>query len=154
MTTDFIYRLRVRYSECDAQKVVFNARYGQYVDLAILEFLRTLDLAEQLIHGPLDFQLVKQTVEWKAPARFDQVLDIGVRTLTLGTTSFTLNCDFRIAGATALIATVQTIYVLVDAQTLTKTPLPADVRTNLGRGAPGMIVDHSDSTARAHTGRA
>lgn len=34
MTPPFRYYLRVRYGECDAQKVVFNARYGDYVDLA------------------------------------------------------------------------------------------------------------------------
>lgn len=36
----FRYYLRVRYDECDAQKVVFNARYGAYVDLAVGEFYR------------------------------------------------------------------------------------------------------------------
>ena len=38
----FRYYLRVRYSECDAQKVVFNSRYGDYIDLATTEFLRAL----------------------------------------------------------------------------------------------------------------
>ena len=38
----FSYFLRIRYGECDAQKVVFNSRYGEYVDLAAAEFLRTL----------------------------------------------------------------------------------------------------------------
>ena len=40
MTAPFRYYLRVRYQECDAQHVVFNARYGDYVDLACFEFLR------------------------------------------------------------------------------------------------------------------
>ena len=31
----FRYYLRVRYIECDAQKVVFNSRYGEYVDVSI-----------------------------------------------------------------------------------------------------------------------
>ena len=30
--TAFRYYLRVRYIECDAQKVVFNSRYSEYVD--------------------------------------------------------------------------------------------------------------------------
>ena len=40
MTERFRYYLRVRYQECDAQKVVFNARYGDYIDQACIEFLR------------------------------------------------------------------------------------------------------------------
>lgn len=42
MTSPFEFRLRVRYGECDAQGVVFNARYGDYVDIAVNEYIRTL----------------------------------------------------------------------------------------------------------------
>src|SRR5262245_38413749 len=34
----FRFLLRVRYGEVDAQKVVFNARWGDYVDLAVTEY--------------------------------------------------------------------------------------------------------------------
>ena len=40
MSQRFRYYVRVRYQECDAQHVVFNARYGDYIDLACFEFLR------------------------------------------------------------------------------------------------------------------
>ncbi len=141
--TPFRYYLRVRYGECDAQKVVFNARYGDYVDIAGLEFFRALGLREVMVTGPLDYQVVKQTLEWKAPARFDQVLEIGVRATRLGNTSFTLTSEFRIAGEEAVIAAVETVYVLVDAKTLAKMSLPGDVRAALERGAPGAVIDHS-----------
>ena len=36
MASRFRYYLRVRYGECDAQKVVFNARYADYVDLGTI----------------------------------------------------------------------------------------------------------------------
>ncbi|MEQ9510770.1 MAG: hotdog domain-containing protein, partial [Alloalcanivorax xenomutans] len=77
MSEPFRYRLRVRYSECDAQHVVFNARYGDYVDLAMTEFMRALgrDYGALLARG-LDNQVVKLTLEWKASARFDDVLEI------------------------------------------------------------------------------
>ena len=42
MPSPFEFRLRVRYGECDAQGVVFNARYGDYVDIAVNEYIRTL----------------------------------------------------------------------------------------------------------------
>jgi acyl-CoA thioester hydrolase len=143
MTERFRYYLRVRYGECDAQKVVFNARYGDYVDLATTEFLRALGLGDALIQGTLDFQLVKQTLEWKQSARFDQVLDISVAAARLGTTSFTLATAFRIAGEERLIATAETVYVLVDTGTLQKRELPADFRAALHRGAPGQVTDHA-----------
>jgi acyl-CoA thioester hydrolase len=148
MTGPFRYYLRVRYGECDAQKVVFNARYGDYVDLATSEFLRALGYEEQLFTGELDFQLVKQTFEWKAPARYDQVLEVSVSATHIGNTSFTLLSDFRIAGEERVIVTVETVYVVVEQHTLNKTPISPQLRTSLENGAPGMITDHAGYLAQ------
>jgi acyl-CoA thioester hydrolase len=137
------YYLRVRYGECDAQKVVFNARYGDYVDLATSEFLRTLGYEEQLFSGELDFQLVKQTFEWKAPARFDHVLEISVSARHIGNTSFTLLSEFRIAGEERVIVTAETVYVLVTQHTLNKTPISPQLRVALEKGARGAVTDHA-----------
>ena len=38
----FRFLFRVRYGECDAQAIVFNARWGDYVDIAVTEFARAL----------------------------------------------------------------------------------------------------------------
>jgi acyl-CoA thioester hydrolase len=144
VTQPFRYYLRVRYVECDAQKVVFNSRYSEYVDVAINEFIRAIGLLDDFVAGHLDFQLVKQTIEWKAPARFDQVLELSVAATRLGNTSFTVRTDFRIAGGDdRVIVTVETVYVLVDAATLTKLSLPEGLRAALSQGAAGMVTDHA-----------
>jgi len=139
----FRYYLRVRYIECDAQKVVFNSCYSEYVDVGINEFLRAAGVLGDFISGPLDFQLVKQTVEWKAPARFDQVLELRIAATRLGTTSFTIGTAFRVAGEERVIVTVETIYVLVDGKTLTKLPLTDAIRVALQEGAAGRVTDHA-----------
>lgn len=143
----FRYYLRVRYQECDAQKVVFNSRYGDYVDLAVGEFFRAIGYGEPMVSGELDYQLVKQTTEWKAPARYDDVLEIGVKALKLGTTSFTLGVEFRVAGRPDVIAAVETVYVLVDSKALAKKPLPDDLRARLQQGAD-TATDHAAYLAR------
>ena len=139
----FRYYLRVRYIECDAQKVVFNSRYAEYVDVAINEFLRAIGVLPQFLDGHLDFQLVKQTIEWQAPARFDQVLELSIAAIRLGTTSFTIGTTFRIAHEDRVIVTVETIYVLVDGRTLTKLRLPDALRSALEAGAAGQATDHA-----------
>ena len=143
MSEPFRYYLRTRYGECDAQKVVFNARYGDYIDIAITEFLRALGYGEQMVTAELDFQLVKQTKEWRAPARCDEVLEARVATARIGTTSFALTVEMRRAGQEPLLFTSETVYVLVDHATLTKKPLDAELRSNLERGAPGVSTDHA-----------
>lgn len=139
----FRYYLRVRYQECDAQLVVFNARYGDYVDIAGIEFWRAIGLAQEVAAMTFDVQLVKQTTTWSAPARNNQVLELSVSVPILGNTSFTVHTQLRIAGSAAVICEVETIYVRVDNKTLTKLPLDAHHRAALTRGAPGVTVDHA-----------
>jgi len=141
--TPFRYYLRVRYVECDAQKVVFNSRYSEYVDVGVNEYLRACGVLDEFTAGHLDFQLVKQTGEWKSPARHDQVLELSFDTRRLGTTSFTIGAEFRVAGEPRVLATVETVYVLMDGRTLTKLPIPPNIRAALEDGARGRTTDHA-----------
>jgi acyl-CoA thioester hydrolase len=143
MTHPFRYYLRVRYGECDAQRVVFNPRWADYVDIGSVEFFHALGFGAGLANGTFDYQLVKLTLEWKAPARFDQVIELSIYTTHLGNTSFTVVTEFRIAGREPVICKAETIYVNVDSKTLAKLPLSPEVRTALESGAPGKIVDHA-----------
>lgn len=130
--------------------MVFNSRYAEYVDVALNEFLRAVGYdTKRLLASGLDFQLVKQTIEWKAAARFDDVLAIEIEAIRLGTTSFTCRAAFRTANSGAIVTTVETVYVLVEAETLKKTPLPAPFRDALESGARGTVVDHAAHVAAA-----
>lgn len=153
MPTPFRYYLRVRYGDCDAQKVVFNARYADYVDIGGFEFFRAMGFREAMVNGAIDYQVVKLTIEWKAPVRFDDVLELSVYPTRLGTTSFTLATDFRIAGDERIVAKAETVYVLVEPQSLTKMTIPDDLRIALQEGAPGTLTDHAGHTAQTVTKR-
>lgn len=115
--------------------------------MSINEFLRAIGVLPEFLEGHLDFQLVKQTVEWKAPARFDQVLELSIAATGLGTTSFTIGTTFRIAGDEKVIVTAETVYVLVDGRTLTKIPLPDPLRAALLEGGAGKTTDHAAHAA-------
>ena len=95
----FRYFLRVRYGECDQQGVVYNARYGEYVDLACTEFLRAVLAPSDIFDGSFEIQVVKLLIEWTGPARFDDTLEIAVTTTNIGTTSFTLGFTLGIANS-------------------------------------------------------
>jgi acyl-CoA thioester hydrolase len=143
MTRTFRYYLRVRYAECDMQRVVFNARYGEYTAVAISEFMRAIGLRREFADGTYGVQWVKQTTEWQAPARFDDVIEASVRTMQVGTTSFTLATEFRLAGEDRLLATVESVLVLIDERTMQKTPLLERHRQALIDGAPDTVIDHA-----------
>ena len=144
MTAPFEYRLRVRYAECDVQGVVFNARYGDYADLAMNEFVRALfGKYENLLDQDLDIQVVSMTINWQAPARFDDVLCACVTTQKLGNTSFTIGVDFSRYPDDEAIAHAELTYVVVSPASLTKKPIPETMRQSLERGAPGVVISHA-----------
>ncbi|MES1952209.1 hypothetical protein S4A8_15194 [Salinisphaera sp. S4-8] len=140
----FRYRFRVRYNECDAQRVVFNARYADYVDLAMTEFMRALgrDYRALLARG-LDNQVVKLTLEWQGPAHFDDVLEARVEVIKLGRTSFTIGYTIVRAADATPVCQAEAVYVMMQAEPLVKTPIPDDLRERFERGAPDVLIDHA-----------
>ena len=144
MTAPFCFRFRVRYNECDAQQVVFNARYGDYVDIAMTEFFRALgcDYTSLLERG-FDNQVVKLTTEWQSSARFDDVLDVFVSSKHIGNTSFTLQANIRHADEDRAIATAEAVYVMMTREPFEKTPVPDWLREKLQTGVPTAVTDQS-----------
>ena len=141
MSDPFRFLLRVRYGECDAQGIVFNARWGDYVDVAVTEYLRALFGTVESA-GSIEMRLVKQTLEWRASARYDDVLDCRVSTAKIGTTSFTLTTQFRRLADGLDLASAETVYVACDL-TGAKQPVTAAQRSTLESGARGVVVDHA-----------
>ena len=144
MTTPFTFLTRVRYGECDAQMVVFNARYGDYADLAATEFFRAIfGGLHALLERGLDMQVAHYSIDWKAPARFDDILGVRVHAGHIGNTSFTLHMEFFLAATGKEVAGVKLVYVMVTNPGFTKTAVPDDLRTALQRGAPGVVMNQS-----------
>ena len=73
---------RVGFSDTDAQGVVYYGRYMPYFDLARTEYHRHLG---RVAIGNVDFAMRAVTVEYLAPARFDDLLEIFVRVERIGT---------------------------------------------------------------------
>ncbi len=84
-----LHRLRVRWAEVDMQKIVFNAHYLMYADNAMGEYWRQLAVPYEACMHVLGGELYvkKAEVEYHASARLDDVLDVGLRCVRLGTTS-------------------------------------------------------------------
>ncbi len=140
----FRFLLRVRYCECDAQSVVFNARYGDYIDTAVTEYFRVIFGSYQaILDQGLDFQVVKLTTEWKSPARYDEVLELSVETAHVGNSSFTFIVVFREQASQRLVATSEIVYVMVNTDNFTKAAIPASLKDPLKNGAPDILINQA-----------
>lgn len=144
MTNDFTYLLRVRYAECDAQKVVFNGRYSDYVDIAINEYFRSLwgDYNDLLARG-IDNQVVSFSINWSAPAHFDEVLAARVKTKKIGNSSFTLQVDFYHYESGRFLSSADIVYVMVTVDSHQKMTVPPEMREALENGVPGVTINHA-----------
>lgn len=138
------FRFRVRYAECDAQQVVFNARYADYVDISVNEYIRVVfGHYQNMLDAGLDMQVVSMTLDWSAPARFDDVLCAKIDVERLGNTSFTLAVNFVRYPDEAPIATAKVVYVMIDPATASKKTIPEDLRERMVTAGRGTVISHA-----------
>ena len=128
----FSTAFRVRYSEIDGQKIVFNSRYLEYGDVALTEFWRWANLADI---GPdwldAEFNVVKATVEYKQSFRFDDMVEAFVRVGRVGNSSLTMEIALCHADTHELHASLQIISAHVDLVARRAKPIPDNVRERL-----------------------
>lgn len=140
----FTHLLRVRYSECDAQKIVFNGKYAEFVDIAATEFTRAVwGHYNDILAMGVDSQVVNLTISWQAPSTFDDVLAIEVKAGRIGNSSYTLAFNIVNHVSGTQIATAEIVYVMVSATEFSKMSIPSELKKKLIDGAPGVVVNHA-----------
>jgi acyl-CoA thioester hydrolase len=123
----FHHSLRVRWSETDAQGVVFNARYLDFADVAITEYWRAVQFRKYADGAPMEFHVKKATVTWFAPIKPDEMIEVMARTIATGRTSMTQLVEIHGLtedGSDDLRATVDLVSVHVDLDVHRPIPLP------------------------------
>jgi acyl-CoA thioester hydrolase len=116
---------RVWFSDTDAQGVVYYGRYLPYFDHARTEYHRRL--GGFATHGA-EFVMRASAVEYHAPARFDDLIEVFVRVSRIGRTSVTYEyAAFRLPDDTLMVTAQQTL-VLIELRSRTPTAVPEDLR--------------------------
>lgn len=129
----FFNSLRVRWSEVDMQAIVFNGNYLNYFDVAFTEYWRELALPDVIAQSQTGLELFarKAIIEYHAPARFDDVLDIGVRCAELGRSS--MRFVLEIYKSDELLVSGEMMYVHADSALRKSVPVPESWRDVLIR---------------------
>jgi len=108
----FSARTRVGFSDTDAQGVVYYGRYMPYFDLARVEYHRALEMLRTDLQDN-QFVMRAMAVEYHAPARFDDPIEVDVRISRIGTSSVTYEFAAYLDGHRLAVTATQTV-VLVD----------------------------------------
>jgi acyl-CoA thioester hydrolase len=118
---------RVGFSDTDAQGIVYYGRYLPYFDDARVEYHRRLELLG-LDTGASEFVMRASNVLYEAPARFDDLLEVFVRTKRIGTSSMTNEYATYRVDDDVLMCTAEQTMVLVELEARCPTPIPESYR--------------------------
>ena len=135
MPEPFRHRLRVRWSECDLQGVVFYPQYLAYLDHTMTELWRAVlgPYTEMIPTHGVDMVVAEVGLRYRASARFDDELDISAAITRLGDTSITTAFRIERLPERELLTEAELRHVFVDPEDFGKREMPAAVRAALAR---------------------
>ena len=128
----FSARTRVGFSDTDAQGIVYYGRYFPYIDLARVEYHRKLGLLGMEVGEPgVEFVTRACTIEYDAPAVFDDELEVFIRVARVGRTSATYEAAVYRARDDVLMVTATQTLVMVDLEERKACEIPERFRTTI-----------------------
>jgi acyl-CoA thioester hydrolase len=120
---------RVGFSDTDAQGIVYYGRYLPYFDLARVEYHRHLGMLR--LETAHEFVMRASDIEYLAPARFDDLLEVFIRVSRIGRTSATYEMSaYRVEDDELMVTAHQTL-VLVDLEARKAAPIPDEFRETI-----------------------
>lgn len=122
------YRRKVRYSDTDAQGIVWNANYAGYFDDALTDLFDDLGLTASVMQlGGFEVVTAHLSIDFKAAARLGEVLLTRARLDRVGNKSVTFGMETikESSGAVAVTGTV--VFVTVDGATFSSIEVPEAV---------------------------
>ena len=132
MTPPFVHQLRVRYHECDAQGIVFNAHHFAYFDITLTELWReAFGSYDAMVESGSDVVVLDAQASFHASPRFDDLLDVEMTIEKLGNTSMVTRFEEKRDGE--LLVTGRMVHVFITPDSGAKQAIPDDVRRRLAR---------------------
>ena len=124
----FYFPIRVFYEDTDAGGVVYHSNYLNFSERARTEWLRQLGIGRERLQNEFGLMFVvrRATIDWRRPARLDDLLLVETRLSGMGKVRMSLTQ--KITRDDTLIATVEIEVVAVSMEGFTPTLLPDALR--------------------------
>ena len=126
----FSYNFRIRYSEVDAQKIVYNSHYLTFLDVSIFEFFDAIGFnqEEYIKETNNEFHTVRAVVEYKAPATLGDTIEVLTRIKKIGNSSITFQQEIYLHESDKLLATGEIVWVNTNQEEMVPTNVPDYLR--------------------------
>ena len=126
----FSYNFRIRYSEVDAQKIVYNSHYLTFLDVSIFEFFDAIGFNQEkyIKETNNEFHTVRAVVEYKAPATLGDTIEVLTRIKKIGNSSITFQQEIYLYESDKLLATGEIVWVNTNQEEMVPTTVPDYLR--------------------------
>ena len=126
----FSYNFRIRYSEVDGQKIVYNSHYLTFLDVSIFEFFDAIGFnqEEYIKETNNEFHTVRAVVEYKAPATLGDTIEVLTRIKKIGNSSITFQQEIYLHESNKLLATGEIVWVNTNQEEMVPTTVPDYLR--------------------------
>ena len=117
MNSNFTFEIRTRYGETDQMGVIYYGIYPQYLEVARVEWLRSLGISYKELEAlGVMLPVVSLQINYKRPARYDELLSITLTLREKPTSKIT--SDYQIFNKEKqLLAEANTTLVFVNKET-------------------------------------
>lgn len=134
MTIAFSIPVRVYYEDTDSGGVVYYANYLRFLERARTEWLRSLGFGqEELSREPgVVFAVRSVTIDFRKPARLDDLLEITLQVRKAARASFTVAQQVRRAGE--LLCEAEVRVACIDARRFVPTAIPDEILSRVSGG--------------------
>ena len=130
-TVEHSVKLRARFAETDAMRVVHHTAYFVWFEVARSELLRWLNLPyTEIQKRGFYLPLVEAFANYKAPTRYDDEVEVKIRPGRVGRSSLRLEYEVRKVADGELVCTGYTVHVLIDRDGR-PSAIPADLKEKL-----------------------
>lgn len=126
MTWPVIYRRKIRFSDTDAQGIVFNGNYATYIDDAVTDYLDAAGLPwDAFTRSGYDMVLARSEIDFRSAARLGETLMTGARVARVGTSSVTFELQSWEEGSERVVIDARLVQVIVDHEAMRPKTVPS-----------------------------
>jgi acyl-CoA thioester hydrolase len=127
----FSFKVEVRFRDLDALGHVNNAVYLTYLESARIAYWFHVTGTSRL--QDLAMILARVEVDYRSPVSLGETLDVQVRCVSMGRSSFVMGFEVRESQSGRLVAEARKVLVHYDYAAGRSTPLPEELRERLRR---------------------
>ena len=127
-------KIKVRYSEVDCQRIVYNSHYLTYFDISLSEMLEDcFDQDEYIKNTNNDFHTVGVQMDFKSPARLNDQLEVYTGVKKLGNSSITFIQEISKLGSDEVLNSASITWVNTNQKSMKSETIPDDIRSKLNK---------------------